>query len=62
LAQLFNKLDKDKSGTLNKAEMKNLFIEEVKVSIDEESFNEFFDYFDTSKDDKISISEFVETM
>ncbi len=62
MAQLFNKLDKDKSGTLNKAEMKNLFIEEVKVSIDEESFNEFFDYFDTSKDDKISISEFVETM
>ncbi len=42
--------------------MKNLFIDEIKVSIDEESFEEFFDYFDTSKDNKVSISEFVETM
>jgi Ca2+-binding EF-hand superfamily protein len=62
LSELFNILDKNNDGVLNQEEVRGLFINEMKIPINEEQFIEFFDHFDVDRNDRVSVNEFVEIL
>ncbi|KRX10045.1 C2 domain [Pseudocohnilembus persalinus] len=62
ISTMFNAIDANQDGTLSKKEMKQLFIERLRINIDDDEFNEFYHYFDQNQNDSVSISEFVKAI
>lgn len=56
---IFSFLDKDKSGNISKEEMKKVFQNQIQASTTEDTFNEFYNYFDTNQSNSVSITEFA---
>ena len=60
---IFDNFDADKSGTIDKAEAKNIFVHEMKkagvtkLTFDEEQFNKWFEKADTDGNNSIDFDE-----
>ena len=62
IADIFNEIDIDDSGSLSKREVMNMFTKKIKVPIDEEEFEVFFNFVDNDRSGNISIKEFIQVM
>lgn len=62
IPELFQLIDKDQSGTINKQEMKSIFLKQIQTGINDQTFDEFFSHFDTNKSNSVSITEFVNAL
>ena len=60
--RLFEKIDADNSNMLSRKELSDFLLKEVKQSLSPNEMNQVLNYFDKSRDGKLSVKEFMETV
>lgn len=61
IAEVFSDIDTTNDGFISRKEMRNFVMDRLQLQgLMEEDLEEFFDYFDVSRDDRVNITEFVE--